>query len=177
MLRKICILGLALGLVIVSMAFVGCGIDDAPEPEEGEVVKDAEPEPEEEPEPEPESEPEEPDEEPESDKKPDETQLLSEEDYVKFFVDHIGRVFEKSDQLDGEEEIEALKALANEYISFIEEHEIPDHLEEVNTLYTNAMEVYAKGQDAEDDEVWDAFQKLMTAAEELDSIVDMSEYE
>ena len=95
------------------------------------------------------------------------------DDYVDFLVDHTARVFEAA-ELQGQEEIDALQVLAEEYLN--RDHDVPGELEKVHALYSEAMEFYAEG--VQDNERgMEAFMKISAAVEELDKHVDLDDYE
>ncbi len=103
-------------------------------------------------------------------------EVVSEAEYVIFFIDHVARVFEAA-ELDREEEIAALERLADEYLTYSVEQVVPEHLATVDALYREAMEAYAKGMELGVDEALEAFLRLGEAVDELDGLVDLSEYD
>ncbi len=107
----------------------------------------------------------------------DEGDHLSEDAYVEFFIDHLTRLFQIAEELEGDEELRALESIAEEYFAFTRGRELPPHLERVHDRYSRAMEIYAGIEDADEADGWVAINEISAATEELESAVDMSIYE
>ena len=93
-------------------------------------------------------------------------------EYVAFLIDHTARVFQAA-ELEGQEERDALKELAEEYLAW---DNVPGELEPVHELYSEAMQFYAQGED-DIEAATDAFMKMAEAIEELEKHVDLDDYE